>query len=149
MTLPGVTFLDHTADVGMDVEADSLEELLHRSALGMLALLRGEEEQPAGRAETRASPSEGVEAGPELDLETKSGPELMRQWLRELLLLHEVEHRDYTGFTSRLLEPWALRCVVRVRPGGHAVREIKGVTYHDLQVERRGDRWHARVIFDV
>ncbi|NIP79498.1 MAG: hypothetical protein GWM90_09895, partial [Gemmatimonadetes bacterium] len=33
----GVTFLDHTADVGIDVEADDLEELFHRAALGMLA----------------------------------------------------------------------------------------------------------------
>ncbi|UCG75421.1 MAG: archease, partial [Gemmatimonadota bacterium] len=36
---PGVVELDHTADVGMTVEADSLEELFHRAAEGMLWLM--------------------------------------------------------------------------------------------------------------
>ena len=37
--LPGVTALDHTADVGIEVRADSLSELFHRAARGLVALL--------------------------------------------------------------------------------------------------------------
>ncbi|MFO8173798.1 MAG: archease [Longimicrobiales bacterium] len=32
---------------------------------------------------------------------------------------------------------------------GPRVREIKGVTLHDLKLERRGKGWYGRVIFDV
>jgi SHS2 domain-containing protein len=28
-------------------------------------------------------------------------------------------------------------------------RELKGVTYHDLTVRRRGGGWYARVVFDL
>lgn len=140
MRLPGVRFLDHTADVGMDVEAHSLEALLHRAALGMLALLRGEEdvtEDVAQEAEEEADadPPVATTRAVSLDLAEESGPALLSAWLRELLFLHEVERRDYAAFTADRLDRWRFAGVVWTRAGGHAVREIKGVTYHGLLVE--------------
>jgi SHS2 domain-containing protein len=141
----GVTYLDHTADVGIDVEADSLDQLLDRAGHGMLALLRGEEEDAPPR-ETPAGTADRVRVqvpGP--------GPvAVVAGWLRELLYLHEVRGLDYAGAVFEQLDEDGLAAEVRVHAGGHAVREIKGVTYHELEVARRPDgRWLARVIFDV
>ncbi|NIP79499.1 MAG: archease, partial [Gemmatimonadetes bacterium] len=76
-------------------------------------------------------------------------PGLLAAWLRELLFLHETRRSDYVGAAFDLLEGSALHARVRTEPARRAVREIKGVTYHELAVRRAGDGWKARVIFDV
>lgn len=146
----GLSFLDHTADVGIVVDAGSLDALFHRAALGMLALLRGEDDDrlgPTAAAATR-SRSRGDESV-EIALSGAGLAELLAGWLRELLFLHETKQRDYVGSEFQRLDATALRARVRTEPGRGAVREIKGVTYHELAVERAGSGWSAQVIFDV
>lgn len=164
MNLTGVTFLDHTADVGMDVEAASLHELLHRAALGMLALLRGAEEEggpaagpvqggaPSEDRSPGAVPSEGRSPGPAavpIELRADDPVGLLAGWLRELLFLHEVRGGDYVGLEVDRLDEGMLTGRILTRTDGRAEREIKGVTYHELAVTETGGRWRARVIFDV
>jgi SHS2 domain-containing protein len=137
-----VTFLDHTADVGMDVEAADLPSLFHEAALGMVALLRG-------REDTRLTVGAPVPPATPIELEADGGAALMAAWLRELLFLHESRGRDYVSSDFDALEGDALRGRVHTEPVHDTVREIKGVTYHELSVRRAGNRWRARVIFDV
>lgn len=154
MSIDGVTFLDHTADVGIDVTAPSLERLFHRAAVGMLALLRGLDDGPApepasvsaeGAAAGRAAPVETLTV--ELDADDVGG--LLADWLRELLFLHETRHVDYARATFDELTERRLRARVETAPGPPVVREIKGVTYHELCAEPTDDGWYGRVIFDV
>jgi SHS2 domain-containing protein len=145
--LPGVTFLEHTADVGIDVEAPSAELLFHRAATGMLALLRGDEEGPGAGALDLVDPSR-VEIRP-LEVTARDRPGLLRAWLRELLLLHETGDADYVGGAFLELTERRLEARIRTAPSGGAVREIKGVTYHELWVQDTDGGWKARVIFDV
>ncbi len=43
-----------------------------------------------------------------------------------------------------------LSALVGVAPAPNPpARELKGVTYHGLEVKRAGSRWTARVIFDI
>jgi SHS2 domain-containing protein len=145
VTLAGITFLDHTADVGMDVEAGSLEELLRRCAIGMLTLLRGEEEEARTVAGTRGVATESTP----LELHAEDAVGLLASWLREVLFLHEVRGADYVGLDAERLGPGRLVGRLLTRQDGRAVREIKGVTYHELAVTEEAGRWRARVIFDV
>jgi SHS2 domain-containing protein len=152
VTLAGITFLDHTADVGIDVEAASLHQLLHRAALGMLALLRGEEEEKSGDVGAAGAAGDAGDAGPPVavSLRAEDLPGLAAAWLREILFLHEVRDLDYVALEAGRLDETVLEGWVTLHPGGHAAREIKGVTYHELEVGRDGDGvWRARVIFDV
>jgi SHS2 domain-containing protein len=151
VTLPGVAFLDHTADVGIDVEAPSLRDLLHRAALGMLALLQGEEEGPDEAAAADAGEdNELASTTVPVQVDARDPVGLLAGWLREILLLHEVDGLDYQNALLDRVEPDHLAGRILARPGGRAAREIKGVTYHELQAARRPDgSWHARVIFDV
>lgn len=154
--LDGITFLDHTADVGIDLEAPSLELLFHRAAVGMLALLHGVDDaggEPGPASEDDAAEGAALEArGLEvlsLELEADDGTRLLADWLRELLFLHETRHADYARATFDRLAETALEARVETEPAPPAVREIKGVTYHELALERADGGWTARVIFDV
>lgn len=159
---PGVTFLDHTADVGIDVEAASTEQLFHRAALGMLALLHGLEDDSTGPerpdvptpsfSSTQGGADAAAEGGEPSSAIAVSGDgwgAVLLAWLREILFLHETRNRDYTRADFHRLDPTGLEATVRTVPSAPAVREIKGVTYHELAVERTDHGWKGRVIFDV
>jgi SHS2 domain-containing protein len=142
---PGVRPLDHTADVGLDVEADTLEELFRRAALGTAALIMGTESETAGVA-----PHSDSTTHRDLTLETDDEALLLVAWLRELVFLQAVHGLLFSDARFAVLEPTHLeaRLALFVAPGP-VVREIKGVTYHGLHVDRSDGGWKARVIFDV
>ncbi len=160
--------LDHTADVGLVVEAPDLPALFVRAALGMEWLLGSAtaavptappEEAPATTpAEATpgtAPPATGKRARRASDVElTLYAPELpvlLVDWLRELLYLRQVRGQRFEGARFQELSGTALLARVRLVPGaGEPVREIKGVTYHGLEAGRApGGGWQARVIMDV
>ncbi|NIR80310.1 MAG: archease, partial [Gemmatimonadetes bacterium] len=142
--LPGVTALDHTADVGIDVEAATLEELLLRAAAGMMWLLRGEDASPELRgADHRGAASPGSEVFGEtraLSLTGADAAALLREWLRELLFWYEVEGLAFEGARFEALSDKGLVAEVEVVADPvEPIREIKGVTLHGLLAERRGE----------
>jgi SHS2 domain-containing protein len=137
MDVLGVTPLEHTADVGLEIEAPDLESLFVRAALGMAWLLL--EHEPPLPTEARPLVASGADpAG------------LLRDWLRELLFWHETEGFTPSSFRFRVLTRTRLEAAVE---GGLddriPVRELKGVTLHGLAVGPHGRGWKAQVIFDV
>jgi SHS2 domain-containing protein len=139
----GVSLLDHTADVGMEVEAATLEDLLVRAARGLVRLLYGEGDTGGG-----AVPLETHERS--LALSADDAPALLRSWLRELLWWDEMDGFSFRSADFGELAVNHLEARVQlVKPGHEPIREIKGVTLHGLLAERRQRGWVARVIFDV
>jgi SHS2 domain-containing protein len=139
--LTGVSFLDHTADVGVEVVAPSLADLFARTAGAMTSLIRGV---------TTDDLDEGPLVDRALELEADDLPTLLRAWLRALLHWHEVDGLVLRSVRFEVLADTRLSAVLDLaldtrRP----VREIKGVTLHGLVAERRPDGWIGRVIFDV
>lgn len=156
--------LSHTADVGFEVEAASLDELFELSVGGLLACLGataheaspGDESaggEPLDSPASGRGPTGGKESRMELDR-----PDLERllvAWLRELLY-RATETSAVPRVDSLRVEPASdgparLEADLRWEPmEGDPTREIKGVTYHGLDVSRgEDDRWHARVLLDV
>ncbi len=137
---PTFRLLDHTADVGIEAEADSLAALFDRSAAGMFSLLADGE------------PATAAAASP-LELTAHDLPELLVAWLRELLWWQCERDWLYAGVSFASLGPTSLVATVQGEvacpPRQRIVREIKAVTYHDLVAEQRGDGWYARLIFDL
>jgi SHS2 domain-containing protein len=142
------TFLafDHTADVGLDVKGDSLEDLLATAARATFEQML--EDWPAGVeaiSEVRAVAMAGLEG----DL-----GELLVVWLQELLYRFETERLVPLTFEFAKTGPDEVRATVgfgRFERGRHRTRgEIKAVTYHGLRVGREPDgTWAARFILDV
>ncbi|MCG6957977.1 MAG: archease [Gemmatimonadetes bacterium] len=139
--LTGVYFLDHTADVGVEVVAPTLPELFARTAAGMMSLIRGS--TPADQGD--AAPAEHT-----LELDADDLPTLLRAWLRALLHRYEVEALALRSVRFEVLTATRLSAVLDLAPDtGPPIREIKGVTLHGLVAERKSGGWIGRVIFDV
>lgn len=151
---PGVLEIEHTADLGMEVEAASLAELFRRAAAGMMALVRdrdGDRAAAPDRAPDGSSPRPDAAVRLiEFDREDVDLAGLLVRWLRELLYLQEVEGFVYGEAEFERLDASGLRARVRPAPNpAPAIRELKGVTYHGLEVGCRDGAWRARVIFDI
>jgi SHS2 domain-containing protein len=137
--------IEHTADLAVEIEASTLEELFLAGAHGMAGVLRGRE---AGGEEPEASPT----VWRELALEALDPEALLVDWLRELLYTQTVESLVFTTAVIEVLSGGRLVARAGFRPPGaepEIERELKGVTYHDLRVGRRDSSWYARVVFDL
>jgi SHS2 domain-containing protein len=172
----GVRGLEHTADVGLEVEGKDLPQLFLRGALGAMWVVLeraavGEYERDGRQVPySPALEGGGEDAGLDrrvgapgsraLKLTEEDLPALFRSWLRALLFWEETQGFVVTGgrvafFPVPLCsaphgQAFGLQARVEgIVDTGARAREIKGVTLHDLAVERRGEGWYARVIFDV
>ena len=144
---PGVRAIDHTADVGLEIGAPDLPALFARAAAGLEGLIgdRSDPNAPAPDARQSAGTGELL-----LELDAPDVALLLADWLRELLYLRQVRRRALARVEFEELSETRLGArVATVAAPAHPVREIKGVTYHGLDVRRAGDGWRARVIFDV
>jgi SHS2 domain-containing protein len=149
--LPGVRALDHTADVGLDLEAGTLEALFRAAAAGLALLIRGADVAAAVAPAAMNPP--GPEAAAhwvELDGQAADPALLLAAWLRDLVYLHATTGATYDDAVFDELDEHAYRARVRLVPErAPPAREIKGVTYHGLEAGRDGGVWRATVIFDV
>ena len=137
LPVEGVRGLEHTAVVGLEVEAPTAEDLFVRAARGMMALLHD-------------APPDGGEEVRRLAVDAPDLASLLREWLREILYWHEVEGFATGHAEFRRLEPTGLEASVRGGPAPESpIREIKGVTLHGLAAEEREGVWYGRIIFDV
>jgi SHS2 domain-containing protein len=132
--------IEHTADVGIELTADSLPALFASAGEALYALI--------------ADPAT-IEGRDEISIAaTGNDPEeLFHAWLCELLALFNVQ-----GFIGNHCQIAHISdSQVQGRVSGekldlkrHAFHtEIKGVTYHDFRVWQEARTWYARVIFDV
>ena len=136
---------DHTADVGLEVRGESLEDLLATAAQAVFSLMLDEgPTAPEVHEEVRVEP-----------VPTGGGFEdIFVAWLQELLYRFEMEHLVPLEFDFAEAGPARVRARVgfgRFDPKRHrAGTEVKAVTYHELAVRRSPDgAWSARFILDV
>lgn len=134
-------YLEHTADMGMVVRGENLSELLTHAAQGLLAAIAVLE-----------TVDEIVSV--EIQLTAESVEALFVAWLDELIFLHETEETFFKRAEIQQCSETEMSATVygeRANFDKHAVyTEIKGVTYHQLQVVQKGDgSWFAQVIFDL
>ncbi len=125
-------FVEHTAELEVELEADSAEGILEE-ALRAFGELAG----PAG--------GEPVER--RVDLEATDLPALLAAWLDELVFLAETEglvpeSADISVSGTRVTG------VVHGRRGEPRPL-VKAVTLHRLRFGRRDGAWRGRVVLDV
>jgi SHS2 domain-containing protein len=132
--------LDHTADLGMIVKGDSCEGLFRNAGMALIDIMI-----------LNKAPESGEKK--EISINGNDLPDLMVKWLSELLYLFEVEHLITTEIEVNQLSPSHLSVslmTVGFDSRYHEVlREIKAVTYHQVEVREDGSLWTARVIFDL
>jgi SHS2 domain-containing protein len=131
---------EHTADIGLRVRTESLDDLFAEAGRAFFSLIVANPEA--------IRPVQQVE----FELAGSRRDDLFFDWLSELL---------YTFATRRLL---LAEFDVRVRGGGLSALargepldrrrheldlEVKAITYHGLKVEQAAGVWLAEVIVDI
>ncbi len=139
--MPSYRILDHTADTGIEAEADTLSELLEALAHGMFDLT-WDMDAVARRPATGSI--QFTISSPAID-------ELAVDILSELLYVSESGDAAIRAISIDATTTEATVTAETCPLSGVELRgpPIKAVTYHDLRVERAGEKWWGRVIFDV
>jgi len=132
--------LDHTADLGFEITAASQAALFEQAGRALLRVMFGD---------TLHSGTQTIQ----VTLSGDDAPDLMVRWLSEILYLLEGERLIVAGInidSISLTTINATLCVLPFDPLMHEIiREIKAVTYHQINVTEINGTWMARVIFDL
>ena len=144
-------FIDHTADLGILVFGDDLNELFINAANALSEIL------------TDTSKVENI-ITKEINANGENFEQLMINWLHEVLYYYEVHTILLKTFdsininnptktnlnTESLLTLKALGSGEIFNPKKHVIlTEIKAVTYHQIEVKVHNGKWQARIIFDL
>jgi SHS2 domain-containing protein len=139
----GYRVIDHTADLGIEIEADSVDELFGEAALALADCV----------TEVAAIEARGRR---ELQVVSNDLESLLVDWLSELLFVFETKGELYSAAdaeVSRTERGWRVVASVRgeVFDGERHLLKVpvKAVTYHGLEVVEHEGEWRARVILDI
>jgi SHS2 domain-containing protein len=137
---------DHTADTGIEVYADTIEELFLE----------------AGTAFAEMTTPDFTDLGSNIHhsitIEEEDLVNLMHSWLNEMLYLFDSQHFLRHGFVKfGIMETGDTFVLVCTLIGGTFVYgqheagiEVKAITWHNLTVEMaQDDTWYSAVIFDI
>jgi SHS2 domain-containing protein len=133
--------IDHTADVGIIAEGDSLTRLFANAAFGMIFLIIGER-----------NPAENIYQ--RVHLTENSIEELMISWLGEINFKITMDNFTMTHISDLVIGSadniFSLDAQImggRLKDPG---LEIKAVTYHQFYIKELGpDHFQTRIIFDI
>jgi SHS2 domain-containing protein len=135
-----VRFIDHTGDIGIQLEAGSLEEIFQLSAQTMFEIIC-----PSANAEARRQYR--------IDMKEDDLEQLWVSWLSHLNFLFQTKQFLLAAIDSIKIENNSLQAVVKgglINPDKHRIElEIKAVTYHKMYIRHDNNRWRAQVIFDI
>jgi len=132
--------IDHTADFGIQVSGTDPGDLFCNAAFALFDLV----------ADIRTIKGENRK---KIALTGSDWPDLMVNWLRELLYLWNGNEFLVKSAKIQKITAFEISAILRYdryEPRRHAIKnEIKAVTYHQIQVARSPQGWKAQIIFDV
>ncbi len=132
-------YFDHTADLGIEIEAKSLQELFITTAKAIF------ETQISGRILQKHYLS--------FEISASSLEELLIEWCRELLYNFSVNGFIPGKYDISIKKDLSL--VARLKGDKfdkrkHRIKlEVKNATYHNLSVRKINNKYYATIIFDV
>ena len=132
--------LDDAADVGLEVRADSAEQLFATAGRALMEWMG-------------PPPATGAAVTLDVKVDAEDIESLLVKWLRDSLFLFYQEHAYFLGARRLSLSDTGASAQADFRLWEDAAyrdyQEIKAITYHQLRVVREGDSWRARVILDI
>ena len=131
--------IDHSGDVGIEASGSDIADLLANVTRGLFAL------QYHGRVERNVERK--------IHVESESTEDLVVDWLSEVIAVGGARGELYSEVSLLEASERRARGVLRGERFSEAAHEprfdVKAVTYHGLEVRRRGGVWRVRVIFDL
>jgi SHS2 domain-containing protein len=133
-------FDDHTSEVELTLEADTLPELFTEAARALATLLLGTADRPgAPRAATALR----------VAVQSSDLASLLVDWINELIYRTETAHMVFTEVDVVRLEEREIVADLRGLAEPELAGEVKAATLHQAQVAAAGTRFRGHVILDV
>ncbi len=137
-----VETFDHTADLGLRIHGADLADFFQTAAEGLLDVVvsNRKDVQPLLRRQIR--------------LRSDSLPDLLVDWLNELIYLLETEHLIFGQFEVQVdRQPLTLVATVLGEPidaDRHILdHEVKSATRHGVRLVEGASGWDGEVILDI
>lgn len=126
---------EHTADWELEVWAPTLSALLKQAAQGMYTLSGIQLAGEPHRQET-------------IQIEAHDAEGLLVEFLQELLYIGQIDGVGFDTFDIQV-ENLKLKATLSGSPIESIKKEIKAVTYHNLEVRKTDEGFETRIVFDV
>jgi len=131
--------LEHTADLSIRVRGRDLPALFINAARGMFGLM----------ADLAALEAAEPRLQHEITLQEYDREILLVAWLSELLWLNEEHGVVFTRYAITTFTPTQLHATVWGTPAPEQWKNIKAVTFHDLDIIETDDGYQVTLVFDV
>jgi SHS2 domain-containing protein len=130
--------LEHTADVRIFVQGDSLENLFSDAVYGMMEILKPQldnQKQVIRR---------------DIAVEAVDTTSLLIDFLNEVLLSVHIHKEMYNEVIFKTLSPCSLAGMLCGFTASSFDEDIKAVTYHEAEVKEAEDgKWETMIVFDI
>ncbi len=132
--------LEHTADIGFEAFGSTREEVFANAARALINII----------VDLKSiAPREEVA----IEVRASDPPNLLVNWLSEILYLHDAEGWLFSDFEMRGLTDHSLSALARgekLDPARHPIKLlVKAITYHQLALEKSPPGWRAQVYVDI
>jgi SHS2 domain-containing protein len=128
--------VDHTADWSIRVRGATLPELFVNAATGMYSLVTD-------------LPSVTPTIERTVEVKGVDAEALLVNWLNELVYHTEMNGDVFCEFHIKAFETTHLRVTAKAGRGIELKKQIKAVTFHNLQIIPTDNGYEATVVFDV
>ncbi|MFQ6049729.1 MAG: archease [Candidatus Paceibacterales bacterium] len=136
--------LEHTADFKIRVFGKTKRELFENALRGMFEGAKYEPFFP------KATEDKGEKIKRKIKISSLDLPSLLVDFLNEALYLAEVNQEVYFGVNFENFSEKEIEGTLIGKKLKRMGVQIKGVTYHDLDIHQRKDgSWEATVLFDI
>jgi SHS2 domain-containing protein len=134
----GFEEVSHTADLEIRVWAEDLESLFRQSAAGMVHL-SGVEDLMEGISSVKQT----------ISLEAMDYEGLLILFLEELLYRLTEDYMIYDIKKLSISSEYALKANLKGSQIKSYQRDIKAVTYHNLNISTTADGYEVHIVFDI
>ncbi len=131
-------FLEHTADIKFRAFGDNKEEAFTNSALAL-------KESICGEIKVKEEKKKNIK------IEGRDFESLLYNFLEEILYLFDAENFLISKIKKMEINEFKLKAVIA---GDRASKyeftnPVKAVTYNDMFIKKKGNKWIAQVVLDV
>ncbi|MBI5254264.1 archease [Candidatus Falkowbacteria bacterium] len=131
-------FREHTADIRMNVEGKTLNELFGDALLGMIEIMTPIKSRSTAIVKR------------EIEIESADTTALLVDFLNEALAMMSTEHEAYTKVVFQALSERSLKAELEGYNIESFGEDIKAVTYHEANVKKNNDgQWTTTIVFDI
>ncbi|MFZ2330774.1 MAG: archease [Atribacterota bacterium] len=137
--------VEHTADIGLKIYGKDEKDLFINAARGMFFLITG--------SSISLAPV-NIRKYYTLESEASGREDLIVTWLNDLLYIHFTDLVIFDDYLINYISEEVIKSkvgAVKIKDSPYQIiKEIKAVTYHNLQVcQNKNGIWEANIVFDI